>query len=64
MSKTYRRLYRCPECGHKGKNNNRDRSEPEKQCPSCGEWFYLQEKVASGFYESGNEPVNKMEFEI
>ena len=59
-----RRRYTCPECGSKGRSNNRDRTEPKARCPRCGTWLVLQIQSRDGKYTDANEPVNKVEYYI
>lgn len=65
MSDTiYRRRYKCPHCGHKGRSKNKGRSERIATCGLCLEKFYLQEQTDDGVYSLPCETIEKMEYMI
>ncbi len=60
-----RRRYGCPECQHRGRSNNKNRTEKVFVCPLCKCKLELEIQTEDGTgYREFNEKADKMEYEI
>ena len=44
----YRRRYKCPECGGKGRHSFKARDEDRVRCAYCHTWLLLEEQNEDG----------------